>query len=227
MAPSNSGNNSKTAVISTSSPIQKTGRKQIQGQKLTYSPHTKVPNTNKVFVVGTLLGLILIRTERLNSKDDAFTNNAIKMIEDEETDVAKKLNIIMICSRQQSQLIDKAVQQTNGWHSQWFVAIVEEYNNTSEVRHDHADKFIQFLNEIDWKYPQIFTFSGDKTKTIGNKIVGTWDTYLMNFDIAAILKDYVFEDLRHFLEDNDAIASVYGPKCTKEQAKDCLKYAWA
>ena len=134
MAPSNSGNNSKTAVISTSSPLQKTGRKQIQGQKLTYSPHTKVPNTNKVFVVGTLLGLILIRTERQNSKDDAFTNNAIKMIEDEESGVATKLNIIKICSRRQSQLIDKAVQQTTGWHSQWFVAIVEEYNNTSEVR---------------------------------------------------------------------------------------------
>jgi hypothetical protein len=50
---------------------------------------------------------------------------------------------------------------------------------------------------------------------------------LLNYDIAAILKDYVFEDLHHFLEDNDAIASVYEPKCTKEQAKECLKYAWA
>jgi hypothetical protein len=59
---------------------------------------TKVPNTNKVFVVGTLLGLILIHTERQNSKDDAFTNNAIKMIEDEESGVATKLNI-KICSR--------------------------------------------------------------------------------------------------------------------------------
>jgi hypothetical protein len=99
MAPCNSGNNSKTKVTSTSSPIQKKGRKQIQGQKSTYSPWTKVPNTNKVYVVGTLLGLILIHTERQNSKDDAFTNNAIKMIEDEETGVAAKLNIIKICSR--------------------------------------------------------------------------------------------------------------------------------
>jgi len=63
----------------------KKGRKTLSGQKLCFSPRTKVPNTNKVFVVGVSLGLILIRTERQNNKDDAFTNNAVKMIEDEDS----------------------------------------------------------------------------------------------------------------------------------------------
>jgi hypothetical protein len=148
------------------------------------------------------------------------------MIEDEDSGVASKLNIIKICSRRQSQLVDKAVQQTTGWHSQWFVSIVEEDKNTNETRRDHVDNFIQFLNEIEWKYPQNFTFSGDETKAVGNKIVGTWDMYLLNCDIAAILKQYVFEDLVDFLEDKDAIISTFGSKCTKDQAKDYVKNTW-
>jgi hypothetical protein len=215
-----------TTAASPGSPMQKKGRKAIGGQKLCFSPRTKVPNINKVFVVGTSLGVILIRTERQNNKYDEFNNNTIKMIEDEESGVASRLNIIKICSRCQSQLIDEAVQQTTGWHSQWFVAIVEENNNTSEVRRDHADKFIQFLNETDRTYPQIFTFSGDETKINRNKIIGTWDMYLLNCDIAAILKQYVFEDLGHFLEVNDAITSVFGSKCTIDQAQDYVKNAW-
>jgi hypothetical protein len=215
-----------TTVASAASPKTKAGRKSIGGQKLCFSPRSKVPNVNKVFVVGTQLGIILIRTERQNNKDDAFTNNAIKMIEDEETGIATKLNIIKICSRRQSQLIDKAVLQSTGWHSQWFVSIVEEDKNTSEVRREHTDKFIQFLNEIEWKYPQIFNFSGCETKLNGNKIIGTWDMYLMSSDITSILKHYVFDDLGHFLEDDEAIHSVFGSKCTKDQARDYVKNAW-
>jgi len=52
---------------------------------------------NKVFVVGAQLGLILIRMEKQNSKDDAFTNDAIKLIEDETSGVASQLNLIKIC----------------------------------------------------------------------------------------------------------------------------------
>jgi hypothetical protein len=221
MAKATSGGTNTTTIGS-----PKKGRKTISGQKLSFSPRTKVPNTNKVFVVGVSLGLILIRTERQNNKDDAFTNNAVKMIEDEDSGVASKLNVIKICSRRQSQLVDKAVQQTTGWHSQWFVSIVEEDKNTNEARRDHVDNFIQFLNEIEWKYPQNFTFSGDETKAVGDKIVGTWDMYLLNCDIASILKQYVFEDLSHFLEDNEAIISVFGSKCTKDQAKDYMKNTW-
>ncbi len=69
-------------------------------------------------------------------------------------------------------------------------------------------------------------FSGDETKAVGDKIVGTWVMYLLNCDIAAILKQYVFEDLAHFLEDKDAIISVFGSKCTKDQARDYVKNTW-
>lgn len=110
--------------------------------------------------------------------------------------------------------------------AQWFVSIIEENNNTPQVCRDHAEKFIQFLNEIDWKHPQKFDFSGDEMKTVGDQIIGTWDMYLMNLDIAAILKQYIFEDLQHFLADNEAIVAVYGPKRSKHQARDYLKNAW-
>jgi hypothetical protein len=50
--------------------------------------------------------------------------------------------------------------------------------------------------------------------------------YLLNSDITSILKHYVFDDLGHFLEDDEAIHSVFGSKCTKDQARDYVKNAW-
>lgn len=227
MAPSNSKKKDDTSQGLTNgneSPMKK--RKVLAGQKLSFSPRTKIPNINKVFVVGAPLGIILLRTERQNNKDDAFTNNATKLIEDEESGVAARLNIIKICSRRQSQLIDKAIAQSTGWNSQWFVSITEEENNSAVVRREHAEKFIQFLNDTEWKYPQQFTFSGDETKMVKDGITSTLDMYLLNADIAAILKQFVFNDFGDFLEDTDAISGVFGSKCTVNQARDYLKDAW-
>jgi hypothetical protein len=114
MGTSNQSNKQTLAqdVVQTGSPMYKKGRKVLSIDKLPFSPQVKPPQINKVFVVGAPLGVILIRTERLNGKDDAFTNNAQKILEDEETGVAKRLNIIKICSRRCSQLIDNAKMQT-------------------------------------------------------------------------------------------------------------------
>ena len=59
-----------------------------------------------------------------------------------------------------------------------------------------------------------------------DKITGTLDMYLLNADIAAVLKQYVFDDMGDFLEDVDAIKGVFGEKCTMNQASDYLKDAW-
>jgi hypothetical protein len=227
MAPSFSKSaGDKNAPVNSGSPLKKNMRKVLSGQKLPFSPKTKVPNLNKVYVVGTQLGIILIRTEKQNSKDDAFTNNAQKMIEDVESGVAHRLSIIKVCSRRQSQLIDKAILQSTNWHSQWFVCITDEVNNTAEFRREHVDKFICFLNEVEWKWPQQFSFVGDETKIVDDKITSTLDTYLLNVDIAAILRQYVFNELSHFLEDEDAIKGCFGAKCTSDQAREYLKDAW-
>jgi hypothetical protein len=106
----------------------------------------KSPSINKVFVVGAQLELILVRTEKQKIKNDAFTNDAIRMIEDEESDVANRLSIIKICTRHQSQMIDKSLLQSTGYASLWFVAVTEEENNTESFCHNHADKLIAFLN---------------------------------------------------------------------------------
>jgi hypothetical protein len=227
MAPASSKiTGEKHTVNSTDSPMRKNGRKVLTGQKLPFSPRTKVPNVNKVFVLGSQLGIVLIRTEKQNSKDDAFVNNAIKMIEDIESGVAARLSIIKICSRRQSQLIDKAILQSSAYHSQWFVSITEETNNTETFRREHVDNFIQFLNEIEWKWPQQFAFAGDETKVEKGTLASTLDMYLLNVDIAAILRQYVFDDLANFLDDRDAVTSCFGAKCTTDQARDYLKDAW-
>ena len=225
MAKNNNSSGKATSATSTASPIKKPGRKPI-GKELQYSPREKITRVNKVFAVGTHFGIMLLRTEKQNSKDDAYTNDVIKMIEDETSGVASKLQIIKICSRRQSQKIDSAILQTSVYPSQWFVSIMEEEENTEENRKKHACSFIKFLNEVPWKYPQLFNWAGDETKLKGDKIIGTLDEYLLNKDIATILKTYVFEDFESFLDDEEAIDQVFGGKPTRHQAQNWLVDGW-
>jgi hypothetical protein len=225
MGKSNNSSNKSTTSTSIGSPIKKAGRKPITGV-LQYSPRERLTRVNKVFVVGTQFGIILMRTEKQNSKDDAYTNDVIKMIEDETSGVAAKLQIVKICSRRQSQQLDKAILQTSVYPSQWFVTIMEEEDNTEDNRKQHAETFINFLNDAPWKYPQLFTFAGDETKLMGDKIIGTLDEYLLNQDIAIILKTYVFEDFESFLEDEEAIKQVFGKTATKHQTRNWLVDGW-
>jgi hypothetical protein len=222
-------NNKSDEPNSTGSPLKKAGRKTL-GNVLQYSPKRGVTKVNKVFVTGTQFGIILLRTEKQNSKDDAFTNDVVRMIEDESSGVAAKLQIIKICSRRQSQILDKAVLQTSLYPSQWFVSIKEEEDNNAKTRLEHAEKFIKFLNDAPWKYPQTFTFAGDETKHDkdgeNGKIIGTLDEYLLNLDIGTILKTYVFEDFESFLQDEDAINQVFGGKPTSNQARNWLVDGW-
>jgi hypothetical protein len=215
----------KSLPVDSSSPIKKAARKTI-GKVLPYSPRTRLTRVNKVFVVGTQFGIILIRTERQGSTDDAFTNNVIKLIEDENDTEAKSLNIIKICSRRESFKLDKAIMQTTSYPSQWFVSITDDTNNTVEYRREHADNFINFLNNTEWKYPQQFTFTADLTGRIGNSITSTLDMYLLNQDIACILKTYIFEDFEEFLHDEVALSLTFKSNPTTSQARDLLKNGW-
>lgn len=204
------------------SPLKKSGRKVLGGQKLPFSPKTKVPTINKVFVSGSHLGIILIRTQRQNSNDDAFTQDAIKMIEDESSGVATNLNIIKICSRRQSQLIDRAIMQRSDYPSRWFVSIVPEEKNTSK----HVEKFIKFLNGIEWKYPQQFIFQADETRMTNDNFSSSLDMYLLNCDIVVLLKVYLFEKFEDFLADEDAIQGVFGLDGTSEHANVVFQDLW-
>jgi hypothetical protein len=169
---STSKSKEKKSVVSTKSPVKKVGRKVLSDQNLQFSPRIKTPNVNKVFLVGVQLGLILLRTQRPNSTDDAFTHTANLMIEDPETGVASRLKIVKICSKRVSQMIDKAILQSSSYASQWYVSITEESKNTVEYRRNHANEFIKFLNDTNWKYPQKFMFAGDETKIDGKVILG-------------------------------------------------------
>ena len=215
----------KSLPVETSSPMKKATRKTI-GKKLPYSPRIRMTRINKVFVLGTQFGIVLIHTERQGSTDDAFTNNVVKLIEDDAGNVASQLNIIKICSRRESEKLDRAIMQSTSYPSQWFVSITEETNNTAEYRREHVDNFIHFLNNTDWKYPQQFSFTADLTETTGNSIVSTLDMYLLNQDIACILKTYVFEDFEEFLQDEAATSLVFKSNPSAAQARILLRDAW-
>lgn len=226
LSPSDASNDKSSPPFNGQSGIIKKGRKSLVQQKLQFSPGVKLPNTNKVFVVGAKMGLILIRTQRQRDEDDAFTHTANVVIEDPESGASNRLNIIKICSRRQSQVIDKAIMQATAYPSQWYVTLVEEEKNTAEYRREHAEEFIKFLNDTKWKYPQTFSFIADETKMEGEVITGTWDMYLLNGDIAGVLKQYLYDDMGSFMEDTIAVANVFGPRCTEKQAGGYLKDYW-
>ena len=62
-------NNKSDEPNSTGSPLKKAGRKTL-GNVLQYSPKRGVTKVNKVFVTGTQFGIILLRTEKQNSKEN-------------------------------------------------------------------------------------------------------------------------------------------------------------
>ena len=223
--PTNSSNDKESPFKAPSS-INKKGRKPIDGQKLQFSPRVRTPNTNKVYVVGATMGLILMKTQRQTNNDDAFTHTANLMIEDPDTGAAARLNIIKIFSRCQSQMIDKAILQSTAYHSQWYVTLVDEELNTYKFCKDHAENFIKFLNDTKWKFAQTFTFAGDEPRKENGIIAGTWDMYCLNSDIATILKNYMYDDMGDFMEDTNAVANVFGPGCTSKDAGVYLKDFW-
>jgi hypothetical protein len=229
MGPNNGKSNMSQKLELAGSPagLQKTGRKLIVGVKLPFSPRTKVPIINKVFVLGTQLGFILLRTQRPNNNDDAFTQDAVKLIEDDTTGAAARLNIIKICSRRQSKLVDQAIMQNSNYPSRWFVSIIPEESNTAEYRAQHAENFIKFLNNIDWKYPQQFIFQGDETKLMNGRINTSVDMFLLNCDIVVLLKVYLFEHFEDFLGDNGAVTAVLGNDGTAKDAKLIFFDLWA
>ncbi len=67
MGPSSNKSSAKSAPVLIGSPIKKPGRKAI-GKILQYSPREKVTRVNKVFVVGTQLGIILMLIPMMPSK---------------------------------------------------------------------------------------------------------------------------------------------------------------
>jgi hypothetical protein len=50
--------------------------------------------------------------------------------------------------------------------------------------------------------------------------------YLLNQDIACILKTYIFEDFEEFLHDEVALSLTFKSNPTTSQARDLLKNAW-
>jgi hypothetical protein len=122
--------------------------------------------------------------------------------------------------------MDKAIMQTANYASQWFISIVEDTENTETVRRKHVDKFIDFLNNITWKYPQRFAFQGDETKHVNGSITGTWDMYLLNMDITSILKHYLYDDVGYFLEDKEAVTAVFAKSISANEVRECLAFHW-
>lgn len=91
--------------------------------------------------------------------------------------------------------------------------------NTRKFYVQHAKKFIKFLNGIHWKYSQYLIFQSDETKLLNGKITSSLDMFLLNGDIVIILKVYLVETFKDFLDDTNAFNAVFGCKSTKEHTK--------
>ena len=81
-------------------------RKIISSQKkgfLGNASPAKSKGVNKVFVTATTNGILLLRTERPYSKDDAFTNTFSEKLSS-DPDYAEKFNIQKVCNRREKKM---------------------------------------------------------------------------------------------------------------------------
>ena len=200
-------------------------RKVVSSQKkgfLGNASPAKSKGVNKVFVTATTNGILLLRTERPYSKDDAFTNTFGEKLTS-DPDYAAKLNIQKVCNRRESSQKNVPIITPRGWNSKQYVSI----NDTSEAENEDfrkkwAEDIVDALNKVDWTWGQSFMFCGDETLTPPGKM----DRYLMNEDIAGILGTYVFENVDEVLSNEDALQLIFENKSNIENASSILCSNW-
>jgi hypothetical protein len=104
------------------------------------------------------------------------------------------------------------------------------YMKDANIFHGKMSDFIhmitesQNIKEIPWKLEQLSKLPAFEIHSFNN----ISNTLLKETIVAQSIEvlEYVFEDMKDFLNDTDAIHSVFGSKCTKDQANEYVKHTW-
>jgi hypothetical protein len=94
-------------------------------------------------------GVLLIRTKKPFSKDDAFTHSYQTKLRDEEG-YASEINIQKVCERRETSSGNNAILTLTGWPSLQFASInsVSDSESTN-FRQAWAEKVVNALNNVD------------------------------------------------------------------------------
>lgn len=182
----------------------------------------KTKGNNKVYVTATTNGILLLRTEKPYTKDDAFTNTFGEMLL-KDPDYAAELNIQKICDRRENPLRNSPLITPRGWNSKQYLSIHAVSDAEDEVyRRKWAQNIVEALNKVDWTWSQTFVFSGDETLTP----LGKMDRYLLNQDLAGVLGAYVFEDVEEVISDPSELQNIFGNQENINNASSILRKHW-
>lgn len=199
-------------------------RKNLTTQKNVFigaSP-TKTKGVNKVFVTATTNGILLLRTEKPFSKDDAFTNTFnVDLLANPE--YSAELNIQKVCDRRESSSKNTPIITSRGWNSKQYVSVnpVLDAENES-FRKKWAENIVTALNKVDWTYGQKFIFCGDDTQNP----IGKMDKYLLNQDIAGVLGAYIYEDANELLTSDEDLKNIFENEANLNEAYSILHTHW-
>ena len=119
-------------------------------------------------------------------------------------------------------------KQATSYNCCLFVNIVEEEENTFEVRKRWVQGIIDCLNShlLDFQYKQDFRFKEDETVIIGDKIDGKLDSYLMDEDIGGILGRFVYDDVESVISDKKTVSNIFGSQQNRDNCSEILSRFW-
>jgi hypothetical protein len=109
-----------------------------------------------------------------------------------------------------------------------FVGIVPpnvEY--TPELLRASADRIIEYLNKMDWTYPQSFKFVNDETIMKDGKVNGKLDDYLLNQDIGGVVGKYLYTNLYQVVSHTETINEIFGDDDNRKNCKQILEINWS
>jgi hypothetical protein len=187
------------------------------------SPRKKL--ANKVFVMGTTNGIILLRTEKGNSPDDAFTYTFQQRLENEAA-LGTRLNIQKVVYQRLSAKENVPKLQTNEYPSIQFLSINEPEANTPAFRRSWAELIVAELNATKWQYAQTFLFAGDETLMDQEDELGKMDCYMLNKDIAGVVSKYIYENVDAVLNDPLEVANIFGDEENHSNAAEIPSSHW-
>jgi hypothetical protein len=220
----NNADNSPVKVTQVDKHKVEAKRKDITNNRKGFvgSSPVKTKGNNKVHVTATTNGILLLRTEKPFSKEDAFTNTFSELLL-KEPDYAADLNIQKVCDRRESPYKNNPIITPRGWNSKQYLSIhaVSDAENVV-YRRKWAQNIVEALNKVDWTWGQSFLFCGDETLTP----IGKMDKYLLNQDLAGVLGAYIFEDVEEVLSDTAELENIFGVEENMTNASSILRQNW-
>jgi hypothetical protein len=219
MAPKNA-----TSVNNESDPP----RKKIVTTKLKYSPVKKISSKHNIcFIEGFKFGLMSLSLKKgSNPSEDAFAKDFFDKL-DNDPSVSEMLGIIKYTYVRDSNKSNIGKLQSSGYKTRQILGISPEGKETSsEYRKIWAEKIIDFLNNMEWKYENTFRFRADITKFSDGELKSSLDDVMLDEDIGGFVSMFLYDDVNSIKNNSKIMSSIFGYDENREKGESILLANW-